>query len=81
MNIWNNTINSDGTFTIYLGSNNLHGEAFTVTVKDQAGNVSEAISINAPLDDIAPNPIKIFYLMQMVKTLQHKQKQIVRSKF
>ncbi|MDN8085788.1 biofilm-associated Ig-like repeat protein Blp1 [Acinetobacter baumannii] len=56
--IWNNTINSDGTFTIYLGSNNLHGEAFTVTVKDQAGNVSEAISINAPLDDIAPNPIK-----------------------
>ncbi|MFW2564797.1 Ig-like domain-containing protein [Acinetobacter baumannii] len=58
VNIWNNTINSDGTFTIYLGSNNLHGEAFTVTVKDQAGNVSEAISINAPLDDIAPNPIK-----------------------
>ncbi|MFX5096362.1 Ig-like domain-containing protein, partial [Acinetobacter baumannii] len=34
VNIWNNTINSDGTFTIYLGSNNLHGEAFTVTVKD-----------------------------------------------
>ncbi|ENW46245.1 TPA: Ig-like domain repeat protein [Acinetobacter baumannii] len=58
VNIWNNTINSDDTFTIYLGSNNLHGEAFTVTVKDQAGNVSEAISINAPLDDIAPNPIK-----------------------
>ncbi|KRJ55043.1 Ig-like domain-containing protein [Acinetobacter baumannii] len=58
VNIWNNTINSDGTFTIYLGSNNLHGEVFTVTVKDQAGNVSEAISINAPLDDIAPNPIK-----------------------
>ncbi|MDC4783054.1 Ig-like domain-containing protein, partial [Acinetobacter baumannii] len=58
VNIWNNTINSDGTFTIYLSSNNLHGEAFTVTVKDQAGNVSEAISINAPLDDIAPNPIK-----------------------
>ncbi|MCV2392475.1 biofilm-associated Ig-like repeat protein Blp1 [Acinetobacter baumannii] len=58
VNIWNNTINSDGTFTIYLGSNNLHGEAFTVTVKDQVGNVSEAISINAPLDDIAPNPIK-----------------------
>ncbi|HFG6905261.1 biofilm-associated Ig-like repeat protein Blp1 [Acinetobacter baumannii] len=58
VNIWNNTINSDGTFTIYLGSNNLHGEAFIVTVKDQAGNVSEAISINAPLDDIAPNPIK-----------------------
>lgn len=61
MNIWNNTINSDGTFTIYLGSNNLHGEAFTVTVKDQAGNVSEAISINAPLDDIAPNPIKKYF--------------------
>ncbi|MDO7427638.1 biofilm-associated Ig-like repeat protein Blp1 [Acinetobacter baumannii] len=58
VNIWNNTINSDGTFTIFLGSNNLHGEAFTVTVKDQAGNVSEAISIKAPLDDIAPNPIK-----------------------
>ncbi len=58
VNIWNNTINSDGTFTIYLGSNNLHGEAFTVTVKDQAGNVSEAVSINAPLDDIAPDPIK-----------------------
>ncbi|MGN2484528.1 biofilm-associated Ig-like repeat protein Blp1 [Acinetobacter calcoaceticus] len=58
VNIWNNTINSDGTFTIFLGSNNLHGEAFTVTVKDQAGNVSEAVSINAPLDDIAPNPIK-----------------------
>jgi len=58
VNIWNNTINSDGTFTIYLGSNNLHGEAFTVTVKDQAGNMSEPISINAPLDDIAPNPIK-----------------------
>ena len=58
VNIWNNTINSDGTFTIYLGSNNLHGEVFTVTVKDQAGNVSEAISINAPFDDIAPNPIK-----------------------
>ncbi|GAA5586461.1 hypothetical protein Acal01_01606 [Acinetobacter calcoaceticus] len=58
VNIWNNTINSDGTFTISLGSNNLHGEAFTVTVKDQAGNVSEAVSIKAPLDDIAPNPIK-----------------------
>ncbi|RSO39457.1 biofilm-associated Ig-like repeat protein Blp1 [Acinetobacter lactucae] len=58
VNIWNNTINSDGTFTIFLGSNNLHGEAFTVTVKDQAENVSEAVSINAPLDDIAPDPIK-----------------------
>ncbi len=58
VNIWNNTINSDGTFTIFLGSNNLHGEAFTVTVKDQAGNVSEAVSINAPLDDIAPDLIK-----------------------
>ncbi len=58
VNIWNNTINSDGTFTIFLGSNNLHGEAFTVTVKDQAGNMSEAVSINAPLDDIAPDPIK-----------------------
>ncbi|WP_133972115.1 Ig-like domain-containing protein [Acinetobacter calcoaceticus] len=58
VNIWNNSINSDGTFTIFLGSNNLHGEAFTVTVKDQAGNVSEAVSINAPLDNIAPNPIK-----------------------
>ncbi|MCH2069742.1 biofilm-associated Ig-like repeat protein Blp1 [Acinetobacter pittii] len=58
VNIWNNTINSDGTFTIFLGSNNLHGEVFTVTVKDQAGNVSEAVSINAPLDDIAPDPIK-----------------------
>ena len=58
LNIWNNTVNSDGTFTIFLGSNNLHGEAFTVTVKDQAGNVSEAVSINAPLDDIAPDPIK-----------------------
>ncbi|NUF23807.1 BapA prefix-like domain-containing protein, partial [Acinetobacter oleivorans] len=58
VNIWDNTINSDGTFTIFLGGNNLHGEAFTVTVKDQAGNVSEAVSINAPLDDIAPDPIK-----------------------
>ncbi|MEQ1092042.1 biofilm-associated Ig-like repeat protein Blp1 [Acinetobacter pittii] len=58
VNIWNNIINSDGTFTIFLGSNNLHGEAFTVTVKDQAGNMSEAVSINAPLDDIAPDPIK-----------------------
>ncbi len=58
VNIWNNTVNSDGTFTIFLGSNNLHGEVFTVTVKDQARNVSEAVSINAPLDDIAPNPIK-----------------------
>ncbi|TEU25341.1 BapA prefix-like domain-containing protein [Acinetobacter seifertii] len=58
LSIWNNTVNSDGTFTVFLGSNNLHGEAFTVTVKDQAGNMSEAISINAPLDDIAPNPIK-----------------------
>ncbi|MCG9515571.1 biofilm-associated Ig-like repeat protein Blp1 [Acinetobacter pittii] len=58
LNIWNNTVNSDGTFTIFLGSNNLHGEAFTVTVKDQAGNVSEAVSIKAPLDDIAPDPVK-----------------------
>ncbi|NUG00158.1 biofilm-associated Ig-like repeat protein Blp1 [Acinetobacter oleivorans] len=58
VNIWNNTVNSDGTFTVFLGSNNLHGEAFTVTVKDQAGNVSEAVSIKAPLDDIAPDPIK-----------------------
>ncbi len=58
VNIWDNTINSDGTFTIFLGSNNLHGEEFTVTVKDQAGNVSEAVSINAPLDDIAPDPIQ-----------------------
>ncbi|WP_146162825.1 Ig-like domain-containing protein, partial [Acinetobacter seifertii] len=58
VNIWSNTVNSDGTFTVFLGSNNLHGEAFTVTVKDHAGNVSEAVSIKAPLDDIAPNPIK-----------------------
>ncbi|WP_151989318.1 Ig-like domain-containing protein [Acinetobacter oleivorans] len=58
LNIWNNTVNSDGTFTVFLGSNNLHGEAFTVTVKDQAGNVSEAVSVKAPLDDIAPDPIK-----------------------
>ncbi|WP_151707627.1 Ig-like domain-containing protein, partial [Acinetobacter sp. TUM15064] len=58
VNIWDNTINSDGTFTIFLGSNNLHGEEFTVTVKDRAGNVSEAVSVKAPFDDIAPNPIK-----------------------
>ncbi len=33
---------------------NLHGEEFTVIVKDLAGNVSEAVSVKAPLDDIAP---------------------------
>ncbi|MDU6284888.1 MAG: Ig-like domain-containing protein, partial [Acinetobacter sp.] len=58
VNIWNYSVNADGTFTISFGTYNLHGEEFTVTVKDRAGNVSEAVSVKAPLDDIAPNPIK-----------------------
>lgn len=66
---------------LFFGTYNLHGEEFTVIVKDLAGNVSEAVSVKAPLDDIAPNLIKILYLMQMAKALRHKQKQIVRLKF
>ncbi|TPT70616.1 Ig-like domain-containing protein, partial [Acinetobacter baumannii] len=58
VNTWNQSVNADGTFTISFGTYNLHGEEFTVTVKDRAGNVSEAVSVKAPLDDIAPNPIK-----------------------
>ncbi|MFX2222121.1 Ig-like domain-containing protein, partial [Acinetobacter baumannii] len=58
VNTWNQGVNADGTFTISFGTYNLHGEEFTVTVKDRAGNVSEAVSVKAPLDDIAPNPIK-----------------------
>lgn len=42
----------------FFGIYNLHGEEFKVIVKDLAGNVSEAVSVKAPLDDIAPNPIK-----------------------
>ncbi|EXB56972.1 Ig-like domain-containing protein, partial [Acinetobacter sp. 1475718] len=58
VNTWNQSVNADGTFNISLGNYNLHGEEFTVIVKDLAGNVSEAVSVKAPLDDIAPNPIK-----------------------
>jgi carbon monoxide dehydrogenase subunit G len=58
MNTWSQSVNADGTFTIFFGIYNLHGEEFTVIVKDLAGNVSEAVSVKAPLDDIAPNPIK-----------------------
>ncbi|MGQ8097223.1 Ig-like domain-containing protein, partial [Acinetobacter baumannii] len=58
MNTWSQSVNADGTFTIFFGTYNLHGEEFTVIVKDLAGNVSEAVSVKAPLDDIAPNPIK-----------------------
>ncbi|WP_427845927.1 Ig-like domain-containing protein, partial [Acinetobacter baumannii] len=58
VNTWNQSVNADGTFTISFGTYNLHGEEFTVTVKDRAGNVSEAVSVKAPLDDIAPNPIE-----------------------
>ncbi|HAV3555959.1 TPA: type I secretion C-terminal target domain-containing protein, partial [Acinetobacter baumannii] len=58
MNTWSQSVNADGTFTIFFGTYNLQGEEFTVIVKDLAGNVSEAVSVKAPLDDIAPNPIK-----------------------
>ncbi len=58
MNTWSQSVNADGTFTIFFGTYNLHGEEFTVIVKDLAGNVSEAVSVKAPLDDIAPNLIK-----------------------
>ncbi|MFK7263057.1 Ig-like domain-containing protein, partial [Acinetobacter baumannii] len=58
MNTWSQSVNADGTFTIFFGTYNLHGEEFTVIVKDLAGNVSEAVSVKAPLDDIAPKPIK-----------------------
>ncbi len=58
VNTWDHSVNVDGTFTISLGSSNLHGQEFTVIVKDRAGNVSDVVSIKAPFDDIAPNPIK-----------------------
>ncbi|MHC3125466.1 Ig-like domain-containing protein, partial [Acinetobacter sp. GN11] len=58
VNTWSQSVNADGTFTIFLGSSNLHGEEFTVIVKDRAGNVSDVVSVKAPFDDIAPNPIK-----------------------
>lgn len=58
LNLWNNNVNWDGTFNIYLNSNYMHGEVFKVIVVDQAGNLSDGVIVKAPLDDIAPNPIK-----------------------
>nr|WP_051070515.1 Ig-like domain-containing protein [Acinetobacter modestus] len=55
---WSTDVQSDGSFHISLGNHYLHGEAFTVTVTDRAGNISQAISVNAPIDDIAPSPIE-----------------------
>ena len=55
---WRTDVQSDGSFHISLGNHYLHGEAFTVTVTDRAGNISQAILVNAPIDDIAPSPIE-----------------------
>jgi len=55
---WRTDVQSDGSFHIGLGNHYLHGEAFTVTVTDRAGNISQAILVNAPIDDIAPSPIE-----------------------
>ncbi|WP_228262118.1 Ig-like domain-containing protein, partial [Acinetobacter baumannii] len=54
LNQWNNNVNWDGTFNIYLNSNYMHGEVFKVVVVDQAGNLSGEVTVKAPLDDIAP---------------------------
>ncbi|MCH7305435.1 Ig-like domain-containing protein [Acinetobacter sp. NIPH 1869] len=55
---WNNMVNADGTFAVYLNQYYLKGQILTVTVIDRAGNVSEKTSIVAPIDDINPNPIQ-----------------------
>ena len=54
LNQWNNNVNWDGTFNIYLNSNYMHGEVFKVVVVDHAGNLSGEVTVKAPLDDIAP---------------------------
>ena len=46
---------SDGSFNASLPSASLKGQVFTIKVADQAGNVSEAVSITAPIDNTAPD--------------------------
>ncbi|WP_436899243.1 Ig-like domain-containing protein, partial [Acinetobacter gyllenbergii] len=58
----NNIVNEDGTFSIQLNGYFLHGETLNVTVKDRAGNMSEIVTIDAPVDNIEPNPIDINHL-------------------
>lgn len=45
LNQWNNNVNWDGTFNIYLNSNYMHGEVFKVVVVDQAGNLSGEVTV------------------------------------
>ncbi|MCL5767432.1 Ig-like domain-containing protein, partial [Acinetobacter sp. ANC5681] len=54
---WNNNVNADGTFTIYLNQYYLKGQTLTVTVTDAANNVSESATIVAPTDNTNPEPI------------------------
>ncbi|MCY6412715.1 Ig-like domain-containing protein [Acinetobacter sp. VNH17] len=54
---WNNNVNADGTFTIYLNQYYLKGQTLTVTVTDAADNVSESATIVAPTDNTNPEPI------------------------
>jgi hypothetical protein len=46
---------SDGSFNASLPSAYLKGQVLTIKVADQAGNVSEAVSITAPMDNTAPD--------------------------
>ncbi|TPT64390.1 Ig-like domain-containing protein, partial [Acinetobacter baumannii] len=54
LNLWNNNVNWDGTFSVSLDTNYLHGEEFKVVVVDRAGNLSSGVTVKAPLDDTAP---------------------------
>ncbi|RYZ78038.1 MAG: hypothetical protein EOO68_41015, partial [Moraxellaceae bacterium] len=47
--------NSEGNFTIDLYKSYLKGEVLTLTATDQAGNISAASKVTAPLDTIAPS--------------------------
>ncbi|MCH7340947.1 Ig-like domain-containing protein, partial [Acinetobacter higginsii] len=55
---WNTTVNSDGTFAVDFSQYYLKEQTLTVTVTDRAGNVSEKVTIVAPLDNIKPDPIQ-----------------------
>nr|WP_252727867.1 Ig-like domain-containing protein [Acinetobacter sp. Ac_5812] len=59
----NSIVNEDGTFSVQLNDYFLHGETLTVTVKDRAGNVSDVVTIDAPVDNTEPNPIDLNHLV------------------
>ena len=55
---------SDGSFNASLPSAYLKGQVLTIKVADQAGNISEAVSITALIDNTAPEAVQELKFIQ-----------------